>query len=58
MEDIKNREKIISSLIIAEVITVLNIKLKVNKELIQKVYNALDEDFTVLEDVYLFDKKD
>lgn len=50
---IKNEEKIISKLVIAETITVLKKKLP-TKDII-KIYNIL-QNFTIVEDSYLFDK--
>jgi hypothetical protein len=39
---IKNKEKIIYRLIITEVMPLLNIRLKIDKELIKKVYKYLN----------------
>jgi predicted nucleic acid-binding protein len=54
-EEMDNKEKIISKLVIAEVITVLDKKLKVNKELIKYAYNYLNEDFNIIDDYVFFD---
>ncbi|BBL62792.1 hypothetical protein MARBORIA2_11240 [Methanobrevibacter arboriphilus] len=46
---------IISNSIILEVMTVLNIKLKVSKELLEKVYNRLNSGkFGIVEDINLY----
>lgn len=52
---IHDKEKIISKLVIAEVITVLDKKLKVSKELLEKAYTSLNEDFTIIDDYPFFD---
>jgi len=51
----KNKEKIISKLVITEVITVLDKKLKVNRELIKNAYNYLNTDFNIIDDYVFFD---
>ncbi|KZX14464.1 type II toxin-antitoxin system VapC family toxin [Methanobrevibacter filiformis] len=56
MESIKNEEKIISNLVITEVVTVLNIKLKVNKELTKTVYEYMNKKFEIVEDSYIYDE--
>ena len=53
-EKMDNKEKIISKLVITEVITVLD-KLKVNKELIKHAYTYLNEDFNIIDDYVFFD---
>jgi len=50
---IKNEEKIISKLVVAETITVLKKKLE-TKDIV-KIYDTL-KDFTTTEDSHLFDK--
>ncbi len=52
---IHDKEKIISKLVIAEVIIVLDKKLKVSKELLEKAYTSLNEDFTIIDDYPFFD---
>jgi len=42
--------KIISNLVIVEVINILYLKLEKNKELVKKVYNILFNDFEIIED--------
>ena len=54
-EKMDNKEKIISKLVITEVITVLDKKLKVNKELIKHAYTYLNEDFNIIDDYVFFD---
>jgi len=56
MESIKNEEKIISKLIIAETINLLNKKLKVNKDRIGIIYEELKKDYTIIEDSFVFDE--
>ena len=56
MKLIKNKEKIISKLVIMEVITVLNIRLKQDSELISKVYKELNQDYKILIDNDFYDK--
>jgi predicted nucleic acid-binding protein len=55
-ENIKQKDPIISNLVITEVITVLNVKLKQNKKELKEVYFNLIENFIILEDTYLYDK--
>jgi predicted nucleic acid-binding protein len=55
MEKIKNKEKIISRVIIAETVNLLNTKLKIDKNKIEKTYNKLIEDYTLIEDHYFYD---
>lgn len=53
---IKDEDIIISNSIIMEVMTVLNIKLKVSKELLEKTYNSLNSGkFGIVEDINLYD---
>ena len=52
-QTIKNEEKIISKLVIAETVTVLKKKL-LTKDIV-KIYEVL-QDFTIVEDTHLFDK--
>jgi len=54
-EKMDNKEKIISKLVITEVITVLDKKLKVSKELIKHAYTYLNEDFNIIDDYVFFD---
>ena len=49
-EDIKNKDKIIAKLIIAEVSNVLNVRLKENIELTNKVYKFMLDKLVVVED--------
>jgi predicted nucleic acid-binding protein len=52
---IKNKQLIISNSVILEVITVLNIKLKVSKEILEKSYSRLNGGkFNIVEDVPLY----
>lgn len=53
--EIENREKIISKLVITEVITVLDKKLKVDKELLKYTYKYLNENFSIIDDYVFFD---
>ncbi|MDR3291377.1 MAG: PIN domain-containing protein [Methanobrevibacter sp.] len=55
-KNIKNQEKIISKLVIAEVITVLNIKLKQDKKILSYVYEDLNGNYTILNDTEVYDK--
>jgi predicted nucleic acid-binding protein len=56
-EKIKDKQLIISNSIILEVITVLNIKLKVSKEILEKSYIRLHGGkFKILEDIPLYDE--
>ena len=56
MKEIKNHEKIISKLIIAETINVLYTKLKVDKNRIKEIYEELKNEYTLIEDSYIYDK--
>lgn len=52
---IKNEDLIISNSIILEVMTVLNIKLKVSKEILEKSYLKLNSGkFKIVEDIQLY----
>ncbi|KZX12262.1 type II toxin-antitoxin system VapC family toxin [Methanobrevibacter curvatus] len=54
---IKNKQLIISNSVILEVITVLNIKLKVSKETLEKSYSRLNGGkFNIVEDVPLYNE--
>jgi len=53
---IENQEKIISNLVITEVITVLDRNLKVDEELLKSTYKYLNEDFQVIDDSLFFDE--
>jgi len=55
-EIVTKKESIISRLVIAEVITVLNMKIKANNELIEKTYSQLNNNFDIIEDHYFYDK--
>ncbi|MCL2156690.1 MAG: type II toxin-antitoxin system VapC family toxin [Methanobrevibacter sp.] len=55
-DKIKNKELIIANSIILEVMTVLNIKLKVSKEILEKSYIRLNGGkFKIIEDTSLYD---
>ena len=54
-EKIEGEEKIISKLVVSEVITVLDKKLKLDKELLKSAYTYLHEDFTIIDDYVFFD---
>jgi len=54
-KEMENKEKIISKLVITEVITVLDKKLKVNNELIRYAYDYLNTDFNIIDDYVFFD---
>ena len=53
---IENEEKIISNLVIMEVITVMNIKLKQDLHLISEVYEELNITYKILNDVTFYNK--
>lgn len=53
---IENEEKIISNLVIMEVITVMHIKLKQDLHLISKVYSELYSSYKVLDDTSFYNK--
>ncbi|OQD59138.1 putative nucleic acid-binding protein [Methanobrevibacter arboriphilus JCM 13429 = DSM 1125] len=53
---IENEEKIISNLVIMEVITVMNIKLKLDLDLISEVYEELNIAYKVLNDTNFYNK--
>ncbi|MDR1721815.1 MAG: type II toxin-antitoxin system VapC family toxin [Methanobrevibacter sp.] len=53
---IENEEKIISKLVITEVITVLDSNLKVDEELLKSTYKYLNEDFQVIDDYPFFNQ--
>ncbi|MDR2624380.1 MAG: PIN domain-containing protein [Methanobrevibacter sp.] len=53
--ELDNKEKIISKLVFTEVITVLDKKLKVSKELLEYAYNYLNTDFNIIDDYAFFD---
>ncbi|MGL6298335.1 MAG: PIN domain-containing protein [Methanobacteriaceae archaeon] len=50
-----NNEKIISNLVIAEVITVLDKRIKADNDILKKAYTFLNRDFIIIEDSHLFD---
>lgn len=55
-ERIKDQELIITNSVIMEVMTVLNIKLKVSKDTLEKVYTSINtEIFEIIEDTGLYD---
>ena len=56
MKSSKNKNKIISKLIIGETVNILFTKLKVDKNTIKKVYESLNNDYTIINDSYIFDK--
>ena len=53
---LEGREKIISNLVIMEVMTVLNVKLKQDLVLLSEVYEKLNKDYEVLIDNDFYDK--
>ena len=53
---IENEEKVISNLVIMEVITVMNIKLKLDLDLISEVYEELNIAYKILNDVNFYNK--
>lgn len=56
-EKIKDKNIIISNSIIMEVMTVLNIKLKVPKDKLEEIYDKLnDGSFGIVEDIHLYDQ--
>ena len=52
----KNQKKIISKLIIGETVNILLTKLKVDKKIIKEVYENLNNNYTLVDDSYIFDK--
>ncbi|MCL2115171.1 MAG: type II toxin-antitoxin system VapC family toxin [Methanobrevibacter sp.] len=56
MEESKNKKKILSKLIIGETINILFTKLKVDKNIMKEIYESLKNDFTLVDDSYIFDK--
>jgi predicted nucleic acid-binding protein len=55
-ESIIGKEQIISRLVISEVITVLNMKLKANNEVIERAYHQMYNYYDIIEDHYFYDK--
>jgi predicted nucleic acid-binding protein len=56
-KEIKDKQLIISNSVILEVMTVLNIKLKVSKEILEKSYNRLNGGkFKIVEDVPIYNE--
>lgn len=53
---IENEEKIISNLVILEVITIMNIKLKLDLDLISEVYEELNISYKILNDATFYNK--
>lgn len=53
---IENEEKVISNLVIMEVITVMNIKLKLDLDLISEVYEELNISYKILNDATFYNK--
>ena len=49
-KDIKNKDKIISKFVVAEVLNVLNVRLKENIELTNKVYKFMFDELVVVDD--------
>ena len=56
MEEIKDKERVISNLVIMEVITVMNVKLKQDPYLVSKVYQELNDNYRVIVDNDFYDK--
>ncbi|KZX12124.1 type II toxin-antitoxin system VapC family toxin [Methanobrevibacter filiformis] len=56
LKSIGNENLLISKLVIMEVITVMNIKLKQDSKLISKVYEELNNNYTILIDNDFYDK--
>ena len=54
-KNILEKEKIISKLVVAEVITVLNMKIKADNKIIEKTYQKMKNNFDILEDSYFYD---
>jgi len=55
-ENIKDEKLVIANSVILEVMTVLNIKLKVSKEKLEEVYNTLNSGkFGIIEDLTFYD---
>ncbi|WP_225370210.1 hypothetical protein [Methanobrevibacter arboriphilus] len=55
-ESLIGKEQIISRLVISEVITVLNMKLKASNEVIERAYHQMNNYYEVIEDHYFYDK--
>lgn len=55
-ESIIEQEQIISRLVVSEVISVLNIKLKANNEVIERAYYQMHNYYQIIEDRYFYDK--
>ncbi|KZX11803.1 type II toxin-antitoxin system VapC family toxin [Methanobrevibacter filiformis] len=56
-KQIKDKQLIISNSVILEVMTVLNIKLKVSKEILERSYSRLNGGkFKIVEDVSIYDE--
>jgi len=53
---IENEEKVVSKLVIAEIINVLYTKLKVDKKLIKRIYEEIKNNYNIIEDSYIYDK--
>ena len=53
---IENEEKVVSKLVIAEIINVLYIKLKIGKKLIKRIYEEIKNNYNIIEDSYIYDK--
>ena len=56
LKEIKDKERVISKLVIMEVITVMNIKLKQDPYLISEVYKELNDNYNVIIDNDFYDK--
>jgi len=53
---IENKEKIISNLVIMEVITILNVRLKQNSYLLSKVHEELNRSYRIINDTIFHEK--
>ncbi len=56
LNSFNNDELLISKLVIMEVVTVMNVKLKQGSNIISKVYEELNNDFKVIDDNNFHDK--
>ncbi|MDR3063022.1 MAG: PIN domain-containing protein [Methanobrevibacter sp.] len=55
-ESLVGKEQIISRLVISEVITILNIRLKASNEVIERAYHQMHNYYEIIEDHYFYDK--
>ena len=53
--DIEDEEQIISPVVLGETINTLNNKLKIDKELMNEIYDALINDYIFIDDNYHYD---